>query len=373
MTAQEPINYAWFSQKLLDWHQLHGRKNLPWQKNPTPYRVWISEIMLQQTQVATVIPYYERFMQRFPDYRSLASASMDDVLNLWAGLGYYARGRNVHRTAQLVIKEHDGELPVDIDQLQKLPGLGRSTAAAILSLAHHQCQAILDGNVKRVLTRFHAIEGWPGQRNVLKTLWSLAEKHTPKKNTARYTQAIMDLGATLCTRSSPLCQQCPVNTDCTAYKNDTVTQYPASKPKKKLPTRKTIMLMLVNRDNAVLVIKRPPTGIWGGLWALPECSEQNTLKDWCRNTLHIKIGDYEIHPGWRHSFTHYHLDITPVLARISGDTSCVMDDSQHLWYNATKNYAIGLATPTAKLLKQYFFKEITNDTYGALRKIKSRN
>ncbi|MGB5257277.1 MAG: A/G-specific adenine glycosylase, partial [Woeseiaceae bacterium] len=258
-----------FSDRLLTWFDEHGRKDLPWQQRRDPYPIWISEIMLQQTQVQTVIPYFERFMQRFASIDALASADQDDVLHHWSGLGYYARARNLHRAARMIVSEHGGVFPDDIDAVTELPGIGRSTAGAILSLSRDQRHPILDGNVKRVLTRHAAIEGWPGKTAVLKALWALADRHTPDDRVAAYTQAIMDLGATLCTRSSPAGARCPVMGDCTAYAPDTVTLYPGRKPKKEKPLRTTTML-IARTEARVYLERRPEAGIWGGLWSLPE-------------------------------------------------------------------------------------------------------
>ena len=224
-----------FSKKLLTWWDKSGRKDLPWQKNINPYRVWVSEIMLQQTQVTTVIPYFEKFMTKFPNVQSLAMANVDQVLHLWTGLGYYARARNLHKTAIIICEQYSARFPCDIDTMQSLPGIGRSTAAAILSIANGAHHAILDGNVKRVLTRLHTVDGWPGENKVMQQLWQLAEQYTPKKRVADYTQAIMDLGATLCTRSKPTCEQCPAQNQCLSFLQSRQTEFPNKKPKKQSP------------------------------------------------------------------------------------------------------------------------------------------
>ena len=341
-----------FSKNLLTWFHQHGRKNLPWQQNPTPYRVWISEIMLQQTQVQTVIPYYERFMQSFPDLETLAAAPLDDVLHHWSGLGYYARARNLHKAAQQICDQHAGQFPDDLDKLQQLPGIGRSTAGAILSLAFGQRQPILDGNVKRVLTRYHAIEGWPGKTDIQKTLWKIADQHTPEKEVAAYTQAIMDLGATLCTRSKPRCEDCPMQTDCEAKKTDRQKDFPFSKPKKIIPTKKKIFLILVNDQNEILLEKRPPIGIWGGLWSLPECDHADDLAQVCDQRFTCKIVDQQTLETVRQTFSHFHLEITPQLIQIADQQTKIMESSETLWYNNTQQKHIGLATPVANLLKK---------------------
>lgn len=345
-----------FSQRLFDWYDQHGRHDLPWQEDINPYRVWVSEIMLQQTQVNTVIPYYQRFMQQFPNVLSLANADIDSVLHLWTGLGYYARARNLHRAAQIIRDEHAGHFPDELEQVMALPGIGRSTAAAILSIACRQQHAILDGNVKRVLTRFFAIAGWPGQREVERQLWQQAEQFTPATRSADYTQAIMDLGATLCTRSKPRCTDCPVAIDCLAYQTATVSDYPGKKPRKALPERETIMLLLSNDAGHIYLQQRPPTGLWGGLWGLPEATcalRRDSLKKWCREQLQFAPRDVLVWPGLRHSFSHFHLDITPVHIRGEFLNSSIMDSANAVWYNTHQPDARGLAAPVKKLLDSY--------------------
>jgi len=258
-----------FSGRLLTWWDLHGRKDLPWQHPRSAYRVWVSEIMLQQTQVKTVIPYFNRFVERFTDVRSLATASEDDVLALWSGLGYYARGRNLLKAAKVCLEDHAGELPRTPQALVALPGIGESTANAIYSQAWDKPAVILDGNVKRVLARYFTVEGWPGKTSIHKHLWTAAEQLLPAKRGADYSQAIMDLGATLCTRSKPSCDQCPVCHDCRAFKAGTVAHYPARRPRLKIAKKSFQMLILINSSGSVLLERRPPAGIWGGLWSLP--------------------------------------------------------------------------------------------------------
>ncbi len=347
----------WFQQHLIDWFDIHGRRDLPWQHQPTPYRVWVSEIMLQQTQVATVIDYYQRFMSRFPDLTSLATAPIDDVLHLWSGLGYYARGRNLHRSAGIIHDYYQGIFPDEIDTLVQLPGIGRSTAAAILALSGDQHNAILDGNVKRVLTRFAAIEGWPSKTAVQKRLWTLAEQLTPAHRVAAYTQAIMDLGASLCSRSRPRCPECPVHERCQAYQQQRVSEFPQSKSRKQLPVRQTHLLLLSNNAGQVLLQQRPPTGIWGGLWSLPECpAEEMTNTDrWVQQQFGATVA--KTGGKLRHTFSHFHLDITPILAQ-TGTTQAtsptsIMDEPQRLWYNLSQPQSLGLAAPIKTLLTQY--------------------
>lgn len=342
-----------FSKTLLNWYNKHGRKNLPWHKNINPYRVWISEIMLQQTQVTTVIPYFKKFIKTFPNIKSLAIADQDQVLNLWTGLGYYSRARNLHRTANIIMEKFRGKFPDDLETLQTLPGIGRSTAGAILAISMNQATSILDGNVKRVLTRFHAIEGWPGLPAVEKKLWQIATDSTPSSQAADYTQAIMDLGATICIRSKPLCQHCPLQKNCAAYTLGRQQEFPYKNSKKKnLPVRQTHMLLLRNKENAILLQKRPPTGIWGGLWSFPETT-QNDYSSWCKkNNLQIK--QIQAQPSFRHTFSHFHLDITPVLVDVDIQKNTVMDSANQIWYKPDLKFSIGMATPVKNLLEQLF-------------------
>jgi len=357
----KPAEGANFARQVLDWAAEHGRHDLPWQHNRTRYRVWISEIMLQQTQVATVIPYYQRFMQSFPDIFALADASIDAVLDHWSGLGYYARGRNLHRAAREVVENHAGEMPRTLDDLIALPGIGRSTAAAILSLADDQPQAILDGNVKRVLARHYGIAGYPGKADVLKHLWAVSDALTPKKHTGRYNQAIMDMGATLCTRTRPQCSNCPIKLTCLANKSGTPENYPGKKPRKALPVKTTVMLVLRNDEQAVLLERRPASGIWGGLWSLPEVSDvviENTqqLNDFLatqglgmRENRH---GNSLVKPlpiaAFRHTFSHYHLDISVVEVPVRKMSTSIMDRDRTVWYNSGA-WPGGMAAPMKKI------------------------
>lgn len=339
-----------FGARVLRWFDAHGRKDLPWQHDTTPYRVWVSEIMLQQTQVATVIGYYARFMQRFPDVQALADAPLDEVLHLWTGLGYYARARNLHRAAQKICDEFGGEFPVDVDAVQELPGIGRSTAAAILALAHGQRHAILDGNVKRVLSRYAALTGWPGQSAVEKKLWVLAEELTPHERVGAYTQAIMDLGATLCTPKNPNCAHCPVNSNCAALRTGEVARYPEPKPRKALPVRTCRMLLITNATGEVLLEQRPPAGIWGGLWSLPECPPDADWQHWCAQQLRLKV---QLKNNWdsvRHTFSHFHLDIHPVHAHLIEHPQAIMEAPAQVWYNTSNPDQRGLAAPVKRLL-----------------------
>ena len=337
-----------FAARLLAWHARHGRHDLPWQKRRTPYRVWVSEIMLQQTQVAIVIPYYRRFMARFPTAQSLADAPQDEVLHLWTGLGYYARARNLQRAAQLIQAEHGGRFPRDFPAVAELPGIGRSTAGAILALALGQRHPILDGNVKRVLTRHAALGGWPGAKPVETKLWALAESLTPKTRVADYTQAIMDLGATLCTRSRPRCDECPVAADCRARVLGQQARYPGSKPRKPTPERATRMLMLV-AEGRVLLEKRPPAGVWGGLWGFPEIAVDADAQAWCRQHLGITPARITPWPVLRHSFSHFHLDIEPLELQLAAAT-VVRDSGALRWQKLATPPKLGLAAPVQRLL-----------------------
>nr|WP_294840480.1 A/G-specific adenine glycosylase [uncultured Methylotenera sp.] len=258
-----------FASRLISWQKIHGRHDLPWQNTTDPYAIWVSEIMLQQTQVAAVIGYYSKFMTRFPTIAALANASQDEVLQHWSGLGYYSRARNLHHAAQTIMDEHDGQFPQDFATIQTLSGIGRSTAAAIASFAFHQVQTILDGNVKRVLARHFAIAGWTSSPKIEKELWQLAESLLPQSDMVAYTQGLMDLGATVCTRSKPKCEACPLNTSCLARQQNLTSVLPTPKPKKSIPEKHTTMLILRQGDE-VMLVKRPPTGIWGGLWSFPE-------------------------------------------------------------------------------------------------------
>ncbi|MDB6063315.1 MAG: A/G-specific adenine glycosylase [Verrucomicrobiaceae bacterium] len=338
--------------RLLEWFDRNGRKNLPWQQDISPYRVWVSEIMLQQTQVQTVIPYYHRFMQALPTVQDLAAASEDAVMHLWTGLGYYSRARNLRRSAQIICSEFGGEFPNDVERLSELPGVGRSTAGAIVSIAFQRRAAILDGNVKRVLARVHAVDGYPGVTSVARELWERAEQHTPEVRVADYTQAIMDLGATLCSRTKPACGICPLVDDCQAHELGTIAQFPGKKPPKVLPVKRTQMLMIGNSAQELLLEKRPPTGIWSGLWIFPQADAGADPIAYCSDQLGIEVELLERWREYRHTFSHYHLDIEPVRLRLKHAPPTVMEPERHLWYNLRAPAAVGLAAPVAKLLEK---------------------
>ncbi|WP_110670602.1 A/G-specific adenine glycosylase [Salinicola halophilus] len=351
-----------FRQRVFTWFDLHGRKSLPWQYDKTAYRVWVSEIMLQQTQVATVIPYFERFMGRFPDVESLAAGSQDEVLSLWTGLGYYARARNLHKAAQAVVADHDGIFPThDLDAMTALPGIGRSTAGAIVSISTGRRAAILDGNVKRVLARLHAVEGWPGRNEVAATLWTLAERYTPDERAADYTQAMMDLGAMICTRGKPSCLLCPFEDVCVAHARGEERQYPGSKPKRALPTRQTQMLLLRDDAGRVLLEKRPPSGLWGGLWGFPQFDDEAALHDW----LACHYPGVHLSEPWRpfvHTFTHFRLEIIPRPARIDAPSaSQAVGEATTRWIDPDDVGDIGLAAPVKTLLSKVAQAPLLND------------
>ncbi|MDJ0916350.1 MAG: A/G-specific adenine glycosylase [Woeseiaceae bacterium] len=341
---------AEFSKRVLRWFDEHGRKHLPWQRSRDPYAIWISEIMLQQTQVQTVIPYFERFMTSFPTLNALADAELDHVLAHWSGLGYYARARNLHRAAQVVRDEHAGQFPRAFDDVEALPGIGRSTAGAILSLAHGDRFAILDGNVKRVLARHAAVPGWPGKTAVHKRLWEIADERTPVERVDAYTQAMMDLGATLCTRSSPRCGECPVRRDCLARKQDAVTDYPGRRPKKEKPLKTTTMVIAVDGGH-IYMERRPPTGIWGGLWSFPEI-DPDQFDDWSDSVIDGRETSREPMETVRHSFSHYDLDILPVLVHADGVSSKVADSDDKAWFALNANPPGGIAAPVSKLMRR---------------------
>jgi A/G-specific adenine glycosylase len=342
-----------FSSALLTWFDQYGRKHLPWQQQRTPYRVWVSEIMLQQTQVNTVIPYYERFMQRFPDVQALATADEDAVLHLWTGLGYYARARNLQKTAQRIVAEFGGVFPDSVDELSELPGIGRSTAGAIRALGTGKHAVILDGNVKRVLCRVHCVEGAPDQPKVQQQLWKLAEQHTPIERCADYTQAIMDLGATLCARTKPACGLCPLNTICAAHLTNRTSEFPNKKAAKTIPVKSTYMLIFHNQDaQQVLLEKRPPQGIWGGLWSFPETDDITSFDGALSGQL---LSSPDAARQWsplRHTFSHYHLDITPVVIPLDRAHVSIMENERWHWYDLRSPPELGLAAPVKKLLEK---------------------
>ena len=339
-----------FADRLLAWHDREGRRRLPWQVNRTPYRVWVSEIMLQQTQVVTVIPYFERFMARFPTVEALAAADEDEVLHLWSGLGYYSRGRNLHAAARSIVTNHGGAFPRDIDSWRALPGVGRSTAGAILALSRGARHPILDGNVKRVLSRYHGIAGWPGEGRIEKRLWRLAEAHTPEQRVAAYTQAIMDLGATLCLRRNPRCSACPLVSDCAARRGGRVDAIPAPRPKRERPFRRTRFLVLRDERHAVLLERRPPSGVWGGLWSFPECAMDEDPAKTSAERFGLSATVTRVLSTRQHGFTHFRLEIEPVLMDVIDHGERVMEGGSMLWYKDASPKRLGFAAPVRSII-----------------------
>ncbi|MBN6111641.1 A/G-specific adenine glycosylase [Xanthomonas bonasiae] len=343
-----------FAPRLLAWFDRSGRHDLPWQHPRSPYRVWLSEIMLQQTQVAVVIPYFLRFLQHFPTLPDLAAAGTDAVMAQWAGLGYYARARNLHAAAKRCVELHDGELPRDFDALHALPGIGRSTAGAILSQAWNDRFPILDGNVKRVLTRYHGIAGYPGLPAVEKPLWAIAQAHVAAVADGRmadYTQAQMDFGATLCTRANPACVLCPLQDDCVARRDGLVEALPTPKPGKTLPEREALALLLENAADELLLQRRPPSGIWASLWTLPQAESESALRAWFEREIRGRgFDDAEPMPPIVHTFSHYRLHLQPLRLRKVALRDAVRDNDDLRWVARADLSALGLPAPIRKLL-----------------------
>ncbi|KAF1017592.1 MAG: Adenine DNA glycosylase [Stenotrophomonas maltophilia] len=339
-----------FVARLLHWFDDHGRHDLPWQHPRSPYRVWLSEIMLQQTQVATVIPYFQAFLHDFPTLPALAAADNDAVMARWAGLGYYARARNLHAAAKRCMELHDGELPRDFEALHALPGIGRSTAGAILSQAWNDPSAILDGNVKRVLTRYHGIDGFPGLPAVEKQLWAIAEAHVaqvPAGRMADYTQAQMDLGATVCSRARPACVICPLQEACLARREGRTAELPTAKPSKTLPEREAVALLLHDGQGRILLQKRPDTGIWAQLWTLPQADSGAPLQDWFDAHVDGSLEDAEELPVLQHTFSHYRLHLQLLSRQVHG---LRMEAPTLRWVSERERDALGLPAPIRKLL-----------------------
>lgn len=343
-----------FHQRLLNWWENNGRKDLPWQQPRTPYRVWVSEIMLQQTQVATVIPYFERWMQAFPDIAALSAVPLDEVLSLWSGLGYYARARNLHKAARRCMEDFAGALPTDAEALCRLPGIGLSTANAIVSQSTNHPAAVLDGNVRRTLARHAAIEGWTGKAAVQKRLWKEAEDRLPDQRGADYTQAIMDLGALVCTRSSPSCEQCPVRFDCSALALGKVADLPSPKPPTRVSDKTIHMLILRDSQNRVLLERRPPSGIWGGLWSLPEGDSISDIEQ----RLGLTTSGLTILPAVEHRLSHMRMLIRPGIAN-AGSATGVKCNNEQRWFAPADQATLGLPRPIGKLLEKINTGEYT--------------
>ena len=332
-----------FAEKLKAWQKRHGRRGLPWQGTRDPYRVWLSEVMLQQTQVSAVIPYYERFLRRFPTVEDLAAASEDDVLQLWSGLGYYARGRNLHAAAKTVVSM--GFFPKKAEDIEALPGVGQSTAAA---LAESECAAILDGNVKRVLARYFGIEGWPGEKAVETALWERANRLLPKSDIETYTQALMDLGATVCTRTAPRCEACPVRTGCTARKANQTAEIPAPRPRRALPQKAVTWLLLLDHGQ-ILLEKRPAPGIWGGLWSFPEAPSKD-LEGHCLRSFACDVQSTKTLDTLEHGFTHFRLRIHPLLCQVTRKPT--VQSPASLWIDVGDVSEAAVPSPVRTLASQ---------------------
>jgi A/G-specific adenine glycosylase len=346
-----------FATRIIRWHKHHGRHDLPWQGTRDPYRIWVSEIMLQQTQVSAVIPYFKRFMTSFPTVASLAGASSDAVMQHWSGLGYYSRARNLHAAAKMIQSEHSGCFPQSAEEIAILPGIGRSTAAAIAAFAFGERTAILDGNVKRVLCRAFGIDGFPGESAVEKKLWSLAESLLPETDIEIHTQALMDLGATVCTRGKPACGICPLAGDCVANLEGRTDTLPTPRPRKTVPARSTTMLVLVH-DGRVLLELRPQSGIWGGLWSLPEAEAGADLEAMCSLRFGIRLDSAQPLPSVRHGFTHFTLDIQPMLCRADGIATALAEPG-YRWFAPEEIAGAGLPAPVKRLLLALRFDEST--------------
>jgi A/G-specific adenine glycosylase len=341
----------WFSSRVLKWYSVNGRHDLPWKDPISPYRVWVSEIMLQQTQVSTVIPYFIRFMERFPTVHSLAEAPLDLVFHYWAGLGYYARAKNLHRGAVEIVQHFKGKFPKTVEEWISIPGVGRSTAGAIVSQSFDLRAPILDGNVKRVLCRFQGITGWPGEKPVETQLWDLAEKLTPSHQAADYTQAMMDLGAMLCTRARPQCGACPLKSKCYAFIHDKQSSLPERKPAKSLPTKQTHILVLQTHSGHVLLGQRPLKGIWSGLWSFPEFPDLRALKAFLISNLKMKKRELEKLDSISHTFTHYHLEIFPFRILLNKPLSIKLPETYD-WINGLMLKERGLPAPIQSLIRK---------------------
>ncbi|PCS21529.1 A/G-specific adenine glycosylase [Candidatus Enterovibrio escicola] len=344
-----------FSDAILAWYHQYGRKTLPWQFKKTPYKVWLSEIMLQQTQVITVIPYFERFSVRFPTVVDLANAELNDVLHLWTGLGYYARARNLHKAAKKIVSDYQGKFPTSIKDVMSLPGVARSTAGAILSLSLSQHHPILDGNVKRTLARHFAVEGCPSKRSVENLLWEFAEANTPVYGVQHYNQAIMDIGSMICTWRKPKCKICPINISCNAYTLGRQTDFPSKKTKRKLPEQ-DICFVILQYANYIWLEQRPTNGLWGGLWCLLKIKEQNIDSFIKTKLIGSESSNPEYLPRFRHTFSHFHLNIMPLLFKLKGKQAFIgqneiIDGNRGFWYNLNQPAKVGLPTPVQKLLE----------------------
>ena len=341
-----------FSQAVLRWFRHYGRHNLPWQKTATPYRVWVSEIMLQQTQVVTVIPYFERFMKRFPTLKTLALANIDEILAHWSGLGYYARARNLHRTAQIIHEKYLDQFPTTIEDLEALPGIGQSTAGAILSLGMHQYSVILDGNIKRVLARYHVLSTPINQSGGISLLWGLAKKYTPQNDFWNYNQAMMDIGAMICTCTKPKCPLCPLKKTCSANQQTRQIEFPVKKLKPNRLYKSTYLILLQNTEGHIFLEKRPPVGVWGGLWSFPECPIEENIESWCRTRFDIEDIKLERWNSFSHKFSHFNLEIKPILLQVRLKVPKIVEGEPQIWYKMDSPLPGGVSAPVARLLKR---------------------
>lgn len=336
-----------FATRLIAWQKKHGRHDLPWQNTLDPYAIWVSEIMLQQTQVGAVIGYYGKFMARFPTVAELASASQDEVLQHWSGLGYYSRARNLHKAAQKILSDFGGKFPQDFETIQSLPGIGRSTAAAISAFAFHQSQTILDGNVKRVLARHFLVEGWTSAPAIERKLWQLAESLLPQEDMIAYTQGLMDLGATLCTRSKPKCTVCPLQATCGAFKEHRTHVLPSPKPKKAIPTKEIAMLVIMF-DGRIMLEKRPESGIWGGLFSLPEMAATQEVAQFIKESFCTELGEHLALASFTHTFTHFKLVIHPQVVKINALPNL---PANYAWLTLANALKAGIPTPIRHILQ----------------------
>ena len=346
-----------FSFQLIHWQKVHGRHSLPWQNTRDPYAIWLSETMLQQTRVTTVIPYYQRFLQRFPDIKSLSLAPLDDVLALWSGLGYYSRGRNLHKAARLIVRDYQGKFPCENSSIRQLPGIGRSTAAAIQVFAFGKRFAILDGNVKRVLIRYFGVKGYPGERKTEELLWRRAEELLPENNVdgdiEAYSQGLMDLGSTVCTRAKPKCSICPIHLKCTALQKNNIDKLPITRPRKSLLVKETMMLIIIMQKE-VLLEQRPSKGLWGGLWCLPEMPVNENISFYCTQNFGIKIEQLIHLSTIDHSFTHFKLRIHPRFI-LANSKKLKINQDERRWISLGRATELGIPAPVRKILNSNLF------------------
>ena len=341
-----------FSTKLIRWHKTDGRKDLPWQQKKNPYKVWVSEIMLQQTQVSTVIPFYISFLKRFPNVKALAKSSEEDVMSFWSGLGYYSRARNLHKTSKLLVDKFNGKLPGSASALISLPGIGKSTAGAILSLGYDKRAPILDANVKRVLSRHEQIEGDLSRSSNIKKLWSISERLTPLDQCAIYNQAIMDLGALICKRSNPKCKKCPVKKDCLSFKKNLTKDIPKKVDKKSKPSKNVYWLIAIDKDENILLKKRNKEGVWAGLWSFPESSSEEKLRNEYQTLFKRKQKKLKSLPEINHSFSHFNLRAKPLLLNAENCMQHNSNSRKYKWIKKTRLKSLGVPSPVKRFLEK---------------------